>query len=380
MLGGEENASFALAHALRDAATHDSDTMTHGFHSYTARIHPRIASSVIRDFAPRDGVVMDPFCGSGTVLVEAILAGHRAVGSDLNPLAVRLAHVKTERRDEESRRVFGELVDSICDASTERVQNRVSVVAKLPKPELRFYDPHVLKELAGLWELIHEVDDRDNLLALEMMFSSIVVKFSKQVADSSGELEEKRIRKGLVTEFFQRKGQELTERWEELYEAWDPEIPEPHIELADVRSLPEVLAPKYHADIVVTSPPYGGTYDYVDHHARRFAWFGIDSRRFFDQEIGARRNISAHHHGAERWDKELFDALHAIADVTRPGGLVVLLQGDGESRGEAIDARAQISKMAPKVGLSTVAVASAPRPDWRGPRRRFEHLMMLSKK
>ena len=41
--------------------------------------------------------VLDPFCGSGTVLLEAALRGHLAIGVDVNPLARLLSRVKTTR-------------------------------------------------------------------------------------------------------------------------------------------------------------------------------------------------------------------------------------------------------------------------------------------
>ncbi|RLG15985.1 hypothetical protein DRN63_04745 [Nanoarchaeota archaeon] len=41
-------------------------------------------------------MILDPFCGSGTVLVEAKLLGVNAVGSDINPLAILLAKVKSQ--------------------------------------------------------------------------------------------------------------------------------------------------------------------------------------------------------------------------------------------------------------------------------------------
>lgn len=79
-----------------DAASDDPDREhVHGFHTYPARMHPTTAARLVQAVSDGSATLLDPFCGSGTVLVEAMIAGRRAVGVDLNPLAVRLARVKT---------------------------------------------------------------------------------------------------------------------------------------------------------------------------------------------------------------------------------------------------------------------------------------------
>ena len=92
---GDPEASARLARAVDVSPTADADAPdrahVHGFHAYPARTHPVTARLLIEDFAPPGGVVLDPFCGSGTVLVEAMLAGRSAIGTDLNPIAIMLA-------------------------------------------------------------------------------------------------------------------------------------------------------------------------------------------------------------------------------------------------------------------------------------------------
>src|ERR1035437_1861328 len=66
----------------------------HEFYRYPARFTPSFARAAIAAFTRRGDLVLDPFVGGGTTLVEARLAGRLALGSDLNPLAVFVSRVK----------------------------------------------------------------------------------------------------------------------------------------------------------------------------------------------------------------------------------------------------------------------------------------------
>jgi len=69
---------------------------THALHLYPARMHPEIAKRVIAKYARnRRSVILDPFVGSGGVLLEAIIHGNNAIGIDINPFATLLSKVKT---------------------------------------------------------------------------------------------------------------------------------------------------------------------------------------------------------------------------------------------------------------------------------------------
>ncbi|HEY4210266.1 MAG TPA: DNA methyltransferase [Steroidobacteraceae bacterium] len=67
----------------------------HGLHEYKGKFNPQVAKALLNIFsADRGDCVLDPFCGSGTSLVECAQLGIKAVGTDVNPLAVFLANAK----------------------------------------------------------------------------------------------------------------------------------------------------------------------------------------------------------------------------------------------------------------------------------------------
>lgn len=67
----------------------------HSFYKYPARFSPVFAREAIKAFTREGDTVIDPFCGGGTSLVEAIALGRRAAGFDISSLAVFLARTKT---------------------------------------------------------------------------------------------------------------------------------------------------------------------------------------------------------------------------------------------------------------------------------------------
>lgn len=70
-------------------------TYTNCFHSYPAMMIPQVASRLLDLYGKKTKLLFDPYCGTGTSLVEANVRGINAVGTDINPLAILIAHAKT---------------------------------------------------------------------------------------------------------------------------------------------------------------------------------------------------------------------------------------------------------------------------------------------
>lgn len=68
---------------------------THGFYTYPARFSPKFVESVITEFTQPGDLVVDPFMGGGTVLVESKANGRFSVGTDISELSTFVTRVKT---------------------------------------------------------------------------------------------------------------------------------------------------------------------------------------------------------------------------------------------------------------------------------------------
>ncbi|MEM6996365.1 MAG: hypothetical protein AAF721_38010, partial [Myxococcota bacterium] len=304
-------------------------------------------------------------------------------GFDLSPLALRIAEVKCARRDEAEVAAFGDKATAIVEASKQRVTDKVKVRAALSDEARSWYDPHVLLELAGLQAEIAKLPDAFDRRALEMVLTSMVVKFSRQRADTAHEVVQRHIAPGVPTQFFGRKAEELCSRWNAVAALTTKDTPRVQLRSGDARKIPQLVGPKRRYDLVVSSPPYGGTYDYVEHHRLRRAWLGLTARELERGEIGSRRRFSdrklSRAAAQQLWDTQMTETLISIAAVlSGPEAPVVLFVGDGEIAGQRVDAIAQLRRLAPTVDMQVVATASVPRPDWQGGRPRAEHLVQLA--
>ena len=363
------------------ARKESADELTHGFHTYPARMHPSLANEILVSLALSEARVLDPFCGSGTTLVEARRQGLRCAGVDLNPLALRVASVKSRTVTSAMRTHVEECAESVSRASEERVRAKAPSRAPLSPHDIKLYAPHVLRELAGLLTEIQSVEDEDTRQFLEIVFSSMAIKFSQQKADTSREQSEKKIGRLVPTRFFLRKTLELCERLGALNDASPTDGPTPSLYVGDARKLPQVLPRGHRYDLVLSSPPYGGTYDYHAHHRLRLAWLQIKGGQFEKHEVGSRRRLSQDPKGAGQWDREMLDVLKAIVARLYTRGahapLIVFVMGDGHVGGRRIPADKQLEFLAHEAGLECVAVSSETREDWQGGPARKEHLIAL---
>lgn len=93
----ENKISDIMANELSDAV-HSTDQVsgfTHGFYNYPARFSPQFARAFIKNFTEPGDLIIDPFMGGATTMVEARTMGRRCIGIDINELSFFLAQAKT---------------------------------------------------------------------------------------------------------------------------------------------------------------------------------------------------------------------------------------------------------------------------------------------
>jgi hypothetical protein len=376
-LAGDGEAAAVLGAALDvQSAADDEDAArahVHGFHAYPARMHPATARRLVEGLAPGGGTVLDPFCGSGTVLVEARLAGRQAIGVDANPLAVRLSGLKVRGVTEPERQALLTATERVVWMADERRKARAGPSKRYPPEDVALFEPHVLLELDGLRVGLDALDDGAVRADLELVLSSLLVKLSRRAADTSSYDAPRRIGAGYPAKLFLRKTEELCRRLAEVAEALTAAPPARVLD-GDARRLDGLRAAS--VDLVITSPPYPGVYDYLAHHAARLRWLRLRADRFDAQEVGARRRLEplGPEAGRRAWQEEIGAVLAAMHTVLSPSGRAALLIADSVVAGAAVPALEAVRVAATSAGLSIVASASQARPHFHGPTARaFAH-------
>ena len=380
--GGDPAFTTDLARCV-EHGTGDADiarSYTHAIHTYPARMHPATARAAIELIARAKSVVLDPFCGSGTTMVEARRIGAHAIGVDANPLAVLIARAKTwtaiAARRAKLDAVGGDLAaDALAAGKAARRAGYEERAMRAPRgadPAVRnrrlhqWFAPHVRRELEHIAGGIDEIAARDQELAdvLLVVLSSILYKVSCRASDTDPSRVERRIGRGAAARLFGERVDALCKGLNVL--AGGARAPMPQIRLGDARELRKAQLSLDSVDAIVTSPPYAGTYDYTEQHRLRLDFLGLPVEEFAGAEIGSRRGFGGGDAQSRRrarrvWERSLAACFEQMSRVLRADGRAIIMLGDSVAGGRAMLAQETMAK-ATEGHLTIVAWASQRRP------------------
>jgi len=266
---------------------------THYLHSYPAKLLPHIAHFFLAasNVCNKDDIVLDPFGGTGTVVLEAALAGHNALYSDSNPLARLISGVKTSPLGKE------ELLQGY-----ERILNRFKLSRARTPPDVvninHWFEPKSIRDLCRLKASV-EAEEKPNIKSFFLAtFSAIVRKVSLadprlSVPVKLKDYEGARARRVVsVIEAFDDQFQSNLKRMSKLKDL-NANIPAVKCCGIDARNLRwddgERLASES-IGLIITSPPYAGAQKYIRASSLNLGWLGLISsnrlRSLEDMNIG----------------------------------------------------------------------------------------------
>ncbi|MEM3907142.1 MAG: hypothetical protein QXZ17_09830 [Nitrososphaerota archaeon] len=156
-----------------------STNFTHFLHPYPGKIFAYIPTFIlsIPDICPPEGVVLDPFCGSGTVLLESIVNPfykRNAFGIEINPLGRLITKVKTTPLDVNK---LVQMADNLLDKANQSGDVKSISVPKFKNIDFWFSEK-AIKKLAKLLFLIEGLENGDFKDFFYVCFSSIIRKVS----------------------------------------------------------------------------------------------------------------------------------------------------------------------------------------------------------
>jgi len=262
------------------------DQLTHHIHPYPAKLLPHIAHFFLRCNSGTDSpYVLDPFCGSGTVALEASILGYTPLVADANPFALLLTKVKTTAYE------IGALREAVARI-TERA-SRLRTAASIPIVNSeKWYAPNVKEKLEILLRAIREYDDPSVIDFFLICFSATARKVSRidpaisvpvklKPKESFSDRQNALILDKLLAvenakpadEFFKICHSNI-DRIEAANKV-NPTRMTAAVVGNDARTITSSGLPKQGVPLIITSPPYGTAQKYVRASSLSLNWLGL---------------------------------------------------------------------------------------------------------
>ncbi len=329
-------------------ATSDIDFL-HSFHPYPCKFPDTVA----REWLPSTGVVLDPYCGSGTTLLEAALSGHSVVGVDCNPIATLITRAKLLPIETIENESVSELMAEIRSAITRQTYLGFDLPDFAGRDH--WFSPQARMEFGFLRSQLDQVPrDSDSWDFLAAPLSAIVTRFSNQDSETRYARVERSPNVGTIISAFV----ERADRFRQSLLARGPLTSSVRIVDSDFGNHDSLMSESI--DAVITSPPYANTMDYYLYHKQRMNVLGFDFKRTQHLEIGSRHEFSSKKEDPSKWSADLLRGVRRTFEVLRPGGLAIFVIGDSQIAGKRIDAANLLCQLGTEVGFRPSIVRSEP--------------------
>ena len=240
-------------------------------HTYVAAMIPQLARRLVDEYVPPGGIVLDPFCGGGAVLAEAVGTMRSAIGRDVNELAVLISKAKTTH-----------VPEHIALTELNYIVQRIGESIQSPQVDsilaYWFKSEHLAPLHAIHQAIVHTVDKESPILPL------FLTAFSATVRDVSltyrNEIRLRRMSPEEVERFNVNPIERFHIRARKAIAlaAQLPESSHACVSVGDVQSLD---LPDRSVSAIVCSPPYGDERNgvsYAQFARNMLSWLGYSSQ------------------------------------------------------------------------------------------------------
>lgn len=315
---------------------------THDLHPYPAKFIPQIPRELVVKLTGPGDWVLDPFCGSGTTLVECALIGRNTVGTDINPLSCKISQAKSTALSHAQLDSLARFVATTASLETRTAPRLPSFFAIE-----RWFTTQSQAELAQLLEIIR--CERDEVVSnfLEVTFSAIVVRASNQESDTRYKAIEKNLRPGDVFKMFSSR---LSTNLQKIRE-FSAEAKHVSVEVAEIDSTREATEHRKRFALAVTSPPYMNSYDYYLYHKHRMNWLGLDVASTQEKEFGSRNKHNDKGLDVSHYNDAVKRSITLTRAQLRDDGKYCVIVGDSIWRGQLIKMNSNYDRIFSECGF-----------------------------
>lgn len=346
---------------------------------YVGKMKSGMARVLIELYSSPGDRVLDPFCGSGVVPLEAALAERQVLANDLNPYANVLTRGKLEAPANE----FTALQEAETFIGKVEELAPTLDVSTIPEWVQDFFHPDTLREVYAAFQLLRDEPDafltacllgilhhvRPGFLSYPASHLVPYLRTSKYPRDEFPEMYAYRdVRSRLLAKVNRAyRRSQLPPKWNErTYQVWQTNAMQLPIGDATV-------------DSIISSPPYFGALDYARDNRLRLWFLGCEDWKTLDAELTASKKV---------YIPQMSRCLTEMHRVLKPAGYCVLVLGDVERNGKLKRTAEILADLALEVtqqGFDIDTIYDDRIPDERRSRRKtkttkFERILVMRKK
>ncbi len=275
--------------------------LTHWIYPYKGKFHPQMIRALMNVIKIKEGeVLLDPFVGSGTAVLEAQILGVNGIGIDISPLCVLISKVKTESVD---------VIDEIKKYKDYYLFKKNS---KEPSDER-------IKNFYKVAEMMAHSDQSRRGRNFDSSFVNDALKMIASVEDYGNAIKKHNFKIG------------KTKILED-----------------DVRKIP---LKDESIDGIITSPPYSIALNYVANDAHSLKALGYDLDKIKEDFIGVRGTGL---NKFELYDKDMEKAYSEMYRVLKRDKYCVVIIGNVTFQGQEINTTQNVIDYCEKIGFKTI--------------------------
>lgn len=317
----------------------------HSLSPYQGRLTPSFVHWLIRVFSTIDMTIMDPFCGVGTVPLEADLLGRESIGNDLNPYAYLVSKGKFDRRP------LKEHLNYLREISGDVVNNKCSLDG-IPEWIKDYFHDKTLKEIlyinkrlenddqfflrAGLMGILH--GNRPGYLSV---YTGCIIPMTPRKNNHP------KFRPDKDSKEYRPVIPRLAAKTMRMYQTgFNLEIKSKIIN-QDARNMN--LIEDNSVDVVICSPPYYNTLDYATQNRVRLFFLGYDLEKQRDLKEELIQNKTS-------YIEEMIKVGVELKRVVIPGGYIVCVLGDVVGKNKSINTAENVAEVYQDIGYEKLDI------------------------
>nr|WP_195461105.1 DNA methyltransferase [Alistipes sp. D31t1_170403_E11] len=300
---------------------------THGFHNYPATMIPQIANKLIAEYGISAKTLFDPYCGTGTSLVEANLRGINAIGTDINPLARLISESKTTIIEQQTVDLYIKEFNDYLFQYRYGFKKKDLIFNKFQNIDYWFAQ-YVQEDLEIIKRFIEALNDKS-------IRSFFEVAFSQTIRDCSWTRNDE-------FKLYRMPADKMKTFHPNVFETMENILAKNRLGLLDyanrkqnqsqsiiydfntVDEIPTNIIPQSSIDLIVTSPPYGDsrtTVAYGQFSRLTCQWLGINNANKIDTTLmGGRQETSIKQFKSDTLNQNI----EAVSNIDRKRALEVV--------------------------------------------------------